>query len=281
MDDRGPGALIARRRIEVAGIATRYLETDGPGPEHPVLFLHGNPTNADDWPPFFDALAGRRRCLAPDLPGWGESDRAPGFRHTMDTLASFVEDFLDALGVQRFDLVTHDWGGVGLIAAQRRPAAVGRIVVMNTVPLLPGYRWHWVARIWRTPRLGEAFIAAVRPWGVRLLLRLATPRPGTLPEVADRMLDHWDAGTRRAVLELYRDADPDRLAAAGGSLNALAGPSLVLWGDRDPYLGPNLADEYGAALGGEVTVEHVAGAGHWPWLDRPEVVTRVRDFVTA
>jgi pimeloyl-ACP methyl ester carboxylesterase len=271
--------VVLTRRIRTPRAGTRYLEVAGAAPDRPVLLLHGNPTNADDWVPFMEALAGRRRCLAPDLPGWGQSDRSPALRHTMHDLAGFVEGFLDALGISSFDLVAHDWGGAGLIAAQRRPHAVGRVVLINTVPLLPGYRWHWIARMWRRRGVGEVLNATVTGWSARTLLRLATPGSEPAALLAGRMLAHWDAGMRRAILELYRDADPERLAAAGRGLGDLEGPSLVLWGDRDPYLGVDLAGRYAAALGGDATLELVRGAGHWPWLDRPEVVGRVAEFL--
>jgi pimeloyl-ACP methyl ester carboxylesterase len=244
-----------------------------------VLFVQGNPTSADDWVPFMEALGDERRCLAPDLPGWGESERVPGFRHTMHWLATFLEQFLDALGVERFDPVVHDWGAVGLIAAQRRPSVVGRIVVINAVPFLPGYRWHWVARLWRLRGAGELLNATITRPALGLLLRLATPRPGGLPTLADQIHRHLDRGTKRAILELYRDADPERLAEAGRRLGELRCPALVAWGDRDPYIPARFADLYGEALGGPVTVEHLPDAGHWPWLDRPDLVAKVRDFL--
>ena len=62
---------------------------------------------------------------------------------------------LEALGVGEHALCVHDWGSIGLIAAQREPARVRRLCVINAVPLLPGYRWHRTARGWRTPVVGE------------------------------------------------------------------------------------------------------------------------------
>jgi pimeloyl-ACP methyl ester carboxylesterase len=55
-------------------------------------------------------------------------------------------------------------------------------------------------------------------------------------------------------------------------------PALVIWGDRDPWFGPEFADAYGAALP-DATVEHIPEAGHWPWLDQPQVVELVASFL--
>lgn len=89
---------------------------------------------------------------------------------------------------------------------------------------------------------------------------------------------HWDRGTRRAILQLYRDADPDRLAAAGSDFGKLACPTLVLWGDRDLYLPAKFAHDYAAALP-SAEAEILAGCGHWPWIDDPSVIDRVLEFV--
>jgi pimeloyl-ACP methyl ester carboxylesterase len=92
------------------------------------------------------------------------------------------------------------------------------------------------------------------------------------------VLRAFDPGTQRAILKLYRASPPERLAAAGAQLRTIAAPALVLHGERDRYIPPRFADGLAAALG-DARVEHVPGAGHWPWLDRPELVDRVAAFL--
>jgi pimeloyl-ACP methyl ester carboxylesterase len=271
--------MISERRVETPAGGTRLLEVEGPRREHPVLLFHGNPSNANDWKPFLERLDGRRRALAPDLLGWGESDRPQSFRWTMEALASWVGDLIDALGVEQFDLVVHDWGSIALVTSARRPQAVGRMAVMNAVPLVPEYEWHWIARLWRRRGVGEALNATTSKFGTRQLLRQAVMNQPARLELADQIHEHYDRGTRRAVLDLYRDADPEKFTPIAESLGRLTGPALVVWGDADPYLAPQFADRMADALGGEARVEHVPGAGHWPWLDRPEVIGTVCDFL--
>src|SRR5207244_234756 len=117
---------------------------------------HGVPNNSDDWLPFLARTGG----LAPDLPGFGRSAKPGYLKYTIEEYDRFLERFLDAAEVPRVRLVVHDWGGVGLALAQRLPERVERIVVINCVPFLPGYRWHRTARIWRTPLLGELAMGA-------------------------------------------------------------------------------------------------------------------------
>jgi pimeloyl-ACP methyl ester carboxylesterase len=241
------------------------------------LYLHGVPTNSDDWVEFLARGGG----VAPDLPGFGRSGKPGSLSYTIEEYADFVEAFLEHVGIERVSLVVHDWGAVGLAFAQRHPQRVDRVVVINAVPLLAGYRWHRTARIWRTPALGELSMGVSSRKVLRLLSREGNATPGPLPEQwLDTVLDHFDQGTQRAILRLYRSSPPDVLAAAGARLGEIGAPSLVVWGKRDPYIPARFAQQYAAALGGAELLE-LDDAGHWPWLDRPDVIDRVVEFVTA
>jgi pimeloyl-ACP methyl ester carboxylesterase len=270
----------AEKRLEVAGIGTRYWEAEGPRGEHPIVFVHGNPNSADEWLPFLEKLEGRRRCLAPDLVGWGKADKPADFSYTVENLAWFVERFIDEADATKFDLVVHDWGGLALITATWRPECVGRIVITNSVTFSDEYRWHWAARAWRTRGVGELMLGTINRFATRQILRQATPKPGSLPEVADEIHRYLDSGTKRAILQLYRDADIEKLARFAPDLKKLEGPAMVLWGDADPYIQPRFGDWYGQALGGEARVEHLPDAGHWTWVDRPDVIDKTAEFLT-
>jgi len=247
----------------------------GPAGTPPALYVHGAPTNSDIWEPFLAAGGG----IAPDLPGFGRSTKRGDLDFTIPGYTAFLERFLDHVGIDRVRLVVQDWGAVALGFAQAHPDRIDRLVVINAVPLLPGYRWHRVARVWRTRGLGELFMGATTRAGFRLLSRESNATPGPLPEdFVDAVYRHFDEGTQRAMLRLYRWADPDVLAQAGARLGTIVAPALVLWGEEDPYIPVAFADAYGAALP-NATVERLSGAGHWPWLDRPDVVTKVVDFL--
>jgi pimeloyl-ACP methyl ester carboxylesterase len=236
-----------------------------PGGEPPVLWLHGVPDSSSLWTPFLERAGG----VAPDLPGFGRSAKRGDLDYSIAGYADWLERFCDLAGLDRMRLVMHDWGSVGLAFAQRAPERVERIVAIDVVPFLPGHRWHAIARAWRTPVLGEiAMGMAVGPVVRRLLPR----------ERGDAVLEHFDPGTQRAILRLYRSSPPAALAAAGRDLASVTAPALVLHGERDRYLPARFADGLAAALG-DGRAEHVEGAGHWPWLDRPELVERVAGFL--
>jgi pimeloyl-ACP methyl ester carboxylesterase len=98
-------------------------------------------------------------------------------------------------------------------------------------------------------------------------------------EFVDSVWEHFDHGTQRAILKLYRSAPPEVLARAGGRLGEIRAPALVVWGGGDPYLSSDFAHRYAGALGGETTVEVLDDAGHWPWLDESSLVERVAQFL--
>ncbi|HEX3433857.1 MAG TPA: alpha/beta hydrolase [Solirubrobacteraceae bacterium] len=243
------------------------------------LYLHGVPDSSDEWLEFLARSGG----LAPDLPGFGRSGKAGSLRFDIDEYADFIESFLELTGTERVRMVVHDWGGVGLAFAQRHPHRVERLVVINAVPFLPGYRWHRTARIWRTPLLGELAMGSTNARVLRLLSREGNATPGPMPEQWQKsVLEHFDQGTQRAILRLYRSSPPDVLAAAGarlGELRELGVPALVVWGQRDPYIAARFGKAYAEVLDAELV--ELPDAGHWPWLDRADAIDRVVQFVGA
>jgi len=244
-------------------------------PGAPVLYVHGVPTSSDDWVDFLALTGG----LAPDLRGFGRTTKRADGDFTMHGQATFVEDFLEARGLDRVKLVVHDWGAAALLWAMREPDRVERLVVLNAVPFLPGYRWHRIARLWRTKVLGELAMGAMVKPVLRLVSRQASATPGPLSRrFIDDTARHFDQGTQRAILQLHRKAPEQELARAGEDLSALTAPALVLWGRHDPYIPERFAHGYAAALG-DATLELLDGAGHWPWLDRPEVIERTAAFL--
>ena len=268
---------ITEKRAEVAGLEIHWREAAGPAGRPPVLYVHGVPTASWEWDAFLERTGG----AAPDLPGFGESAKPADFDYSIGGYDRFIEAFCDSLGLDRLSLVVHDWGGVGLAFAQRFPERIERLVLFACVPLLPGYRWHRFARIWRTPVLGELFMGFSSKWAFRRLTANATTTPGPLPDwFVDRVWGDNDHGTQRAILKLYRSAPEEVLARAGDRLGDIRCPALILWPTRDPYLPAEFGRSYADALGGDAELDLVE-AGHWSWLDRPELVDEVATFLNG
>lgn len=258
--------------VVVAGIRSPMLEVGAAGAAEAVVFVHGNPGSARDWEDLLARVGPFARGLALDMPGFGRAAKPADFDYTVAGYARHLGGALDALGVGRAHLVLHDFGGPwGLAWAAANPDRFASATLINTGVLL-GYRWHRLARIWRTPLLGELFQAlSTRE---RLHRAMEQVNPKGLPRAfVDRMADDADAGTKRAVLRLYRaTGDPaaqaERLAAA---LRPLGRPALVVWGERDPFIPVAVAERQGEVFPGAEIVR-LPKSGHWPYADDPEGV---------
>jgi pimeloyl-ACP methyl ester carboxylesterase len=258
--------MIEVHHDELDGLPVVWRSAPGDDPP-PTLWLHGVPDYGELWTPFLEEAGG----VAPDLPGFGGSAKRGDLDYSIEGYADWLERFCDHVGLDRVRLVMHDWGVVGLAFAQRAPERIERLVAIDVVPFLPGYRWHPIARVWRVPLLGAAAMGmAVGPVMRRLLP----------PSRAPAVLESFDPGTQRAILRLYRSSPPDVLARAGPRLGEIGAPALVLHGEHDRYIPARFADGLAAALG-DGRVEHVPAAGHWPWLDDPGVIPRVSRFLAG
>ncbi|MEX1141279.1 MAG: alpha/beta hydrolase [Thermoleophilaceae bacterium] len=269
-------AAVSERRGSVDGIETRWLEAPVEGSHAPVLYVHGVPTAGWEWRPFLERTGG----YAPDLPGFGDSAKLASFDYSIAGYGRWLRAFADQRGLERFSLVVHDWGAVGLALAQAAPERIERLAIACAVPFFEDYRWHFVARQWRRPLLGELAMGFTFKGSMRAVLNRSNRDP--LPrEFVDSTWDHFDHGTQRAILKLYRSAPSDVLGAAGRDLGKLDCPALVLYGDADPFLPTWAAQRYADAIGPGATARILEGAGHWPWHDDPSVVDRIAGFVTA
>ncbi|HLL21364.1 MAG TPA: alpha/beta fold hydrolase [Kofleriaceae bacterium] len=256
--------------VHVRGVATHVAEA-GSGP--PIVLLHGNPDTHAVWEPVVAALAPRHRCIAPDLPGFGGSHAPARFDVSLANQAAWVNGVLDALSLDRVHLVVHDIGGVyGLAFATEHAARIASLTITNTV-FFADYHWHFWARVWRTPGLGELSMALM---GASLFARKL--RRGSPPKPTPNA--HWDytfanPETRRMVLRWYRAMNVDlyrswepRMLAATASV-----PRQVLWGDRDEYIPAQFATRFGAP-----SVQRMPDAGHWLMLQHP---ARVADAIAS
>jgi pimeloyl-ACP methyl ester carboxylesterase len=271
-----PVAEVSERRTDVLGLETFWRRAEPDCGAATVLYVHGVPTSSDDWMPFLERTGG----VALDLPGFGRSAKPADFDYSIAGYDRFLEEFLEAAGLDRFSLVVHDWGAVALATAQRLPERLERLVMFSPVPFLPGFEWHRLAKLWRTPAAGEVAMGLTTRFVAKQLSREVNAAPGPMPDdFVDSVYGHFDHGTQRAILKLYRSADLPVLAAAGRGLERIDSPSLLLFGERDPYVPARFGDAYAEALGGGPELRVLENTGHWSWLDRPELVDEVADFL--
>jgi haloalkane dehalogenase len=264
--------------------ALRLAHLDvGEGP--PVLFVHGEPTWSFLWrlviPPVRDA---GYRAIAPDLPGFGRSDKPTDIDwYTYDRHSESVIALVDELDLRDATVVVHDWGGpIGLRAAVERSDRIARIVVLDT-GLFTGRQPMNDA--WMTFR---AFVERTEDLPIGLLVRRACARdPGEeviaayeapFPNAAAK------AGARAFPLILPLSPDAPGADAGQRVLDALRTdprPKLFLWADSDPVLPLETGRRFAAALGGGI--DHViTGASHFLQEDAgPEIGRLIADWLTS
>lgn len=268
-------ALLRSSALTAAGIRTRVLQ-GGPDDKasEAVVFVHGNPGSGEDWRDLMGRLAPHMRVVAVDMPGFGQADKPRDYPYSVMSGATFLGEALRELGVVNAHLVLHDFGGPwGLAWASMNPLAARSITLINT-GILVGYRWHLMARIWRTPILGEIQQALTTRRGFHWVMNIGSPR-GMPTAFIDRMYDDLDAGTKRAILKLYRATD-DRDEVSQGLLQLLQPldlPACVVWGAADPYLPVKFAQQQQVHFP-KAEVHLLQDSGHFPFADNPDGVAQ-------
>jgi pimeloyl-ACP methyl ester carboxylesterase/flavin-dependent dehydrogenase len=268
-------AGLSSTRVLIDGLCTSVSSVGDAEVSQAVVFVHGNPGSRRGWDELLVRAAPFSRGVAFDMPGFGRADRPESFSYTVEGYAAFLGQMLDQLSIEHAHLVLHDFGGPwGLEWAMNHPDRLASVVLINT-GILPDYRWHYLARIWRTPVVGEVFQASTTRSGLRMALRHGNPR-GLPRAFVDQIYDDMDAGTSRAILRLYRSTD-DPGGTGRRQADALAPldrPALVIWGAHDPYLPLPLAERQREAFP-SAEVEVLPDSGHWPFADNPEAVGRL------
>ena len=264
-----------QQQITLGGVAHQPLRvayTDlGPRSSAvpPVVLLHGIPTWSFLYRDAIERLAETRRVVAPDLLGHGWSDRRDGFDRSFQDQARMLAALLPAIGVGRADFVGHDTGGaVALILAIEHAALVNRLVVTNSVcydrfdddMLDLGHPLRW------KPRPVADLVAALEQ-----SLAAGLSRPDRLtPEFRAGVIAPW--ASEEGKLSLLRNAsalNPNQTMALVDRHGTIAAPTLVLWGEDDPW---QKADD-GRRLAGEIpgaVFRAIPHASHWVQQDAPE-----------
>ena len=275
----------------------------GPRDAPALIFLHGFPENHRTWRHQIAHFSENYRCIAPDQRGYRGSSRPEAVEdYTPDKLIGDVFALADALDVQDFTIVGHDWGGAiawGTAYWGQASGRVKRCIIANAPhPVTFGKLLHTS----RTQRAASQYMRAFRDtsWDER------TRREGLLPLLTEvtqwqahermeppereQLLDDWSDGDAAiAMLNWYRatpldvpplDAPYDLPADyAPPPLPQLSIPTLVVWGMDDLALPPENMDGLEAIID-DLTVERIEGAGHFvPWEAPDAVIGAMERFL--
>jgi pimeloyl-ACP methyl ester carboxylesterase len=271
-------------RIKVGQIRLAIL-SEGEG--DPVLLLHGFPELAYSWRHQLPALAAAGyRAIAPDLRGYGASDRPTGVdAYGVPALVGDVIGLIDALGYDRVHLVGHDWGGgLAWVAAALHPDRVRSLVIANAphpVASAEARREDAAQRAKSWYMLLFQFVGVAESWlsddDFRNLREMVfeNAASGTFSPEDERVYLEAFArdGALTAALNYYRANMP---AAAWlrppPQLPDITTPTMVIWGEADAYLGLGLLDRSVAKVTGPVRIERLGGVSHWVQQEAPGAV---------
>jgi pimeloyl-ACP methyl ester carboxylesterase len=253
--------------IECEGVRSPYIEAGPAAATEAVVYVHGNPGSSADFRDLVARTGEFARAIAIDVPGFGRADKPHphDFDYTAAGLGIHLAHQLEQLGIEHVHFVGHDFGGpFAIFATLYNPQRTASLSFVNS-GMLRGYRWHRWARIWRTPVLGELAMKIMNEAGFKRTMS------GLPADFVDEMWRNFDSRTRRAVLRLYRTTDTEDQAMAVPLLRAADIPCKVVWGDCDSFIDARFAKRNLESFP-SATVSMITGAGHWPFIDRPDEV---------
>ena len=273
---------IVERTVQANGLALHIAEA-GPAEVPLLILLHGFPEFWFGWRDYMGPLAAAGfHVVAPDQRGYDLSAKPKGVdAYRLDCLAEDIFALADALGHERFQLVGHDWGAsVAWFMAERRPGRIERMAVLcaphpavwkRAMTEDPAQRAKSrYVQMLRIPILPEVMVRAGAYAGLAKAFETAKRPDAFMPHVLARYHAAWrQPGALTATLNWYRALFRQDLPVPSAA--GIEVPTLILWGDQDPYAEPDLAEQC-AGLCAEARVVHFPDAGHWLAHDEPDAV---------
>jgi pimeloyl-ACP methyl ester carboxylesterase len=268
--------------IETCALAANGLtfavDSAGDG-DNVALLLHGFPECRQSWRRQLPALARLGwRAVAPDMRGYGESSRPEGVEaYRIEALVADVAALFEALGARRRILIGHDWGGAIAWATALSGIPLDGLVILNAphparfaeaLRTWDQRRRSWYMAFFQLPWLPEALLT--RGQGRPLMRDLARQSANFPPELLEQMRRNIVApGAATAMLNYYR-ANVRRIAHAAPA-KRIEVPTLLIWGEEDVYLSPQLASGLEPYVA-DLTVRRLPAVSHWVQQDAPDAV---------
>jgi len=289
------------RKLPLSTGITMNVALAGPEDAPPVILIHGFPESHRTWREIATRLADRFRLVMPDLRGFGDSDRPRDVRdYATDTLIADIFALADALGIDRFALVGHDWGGaIAWAAALRGNPRIERLAIVNSPhPLIfqksliedeSQRAASQYMRAFRNPGM-EAGIEAM---GFDTFFEKSFSKHVDVarisPEERRIYIDQWSRpGALTAMLNWYRSSqvvvptvgeNASMPAWIERGVPKLRIPVRVIWGLEDKALLPIQLEGIGE-VGDDVEVFPLTGVGHFaPWEAPDQVADALAPFL--
>jgi uncharacterized protein (TIGR00369 family) len=268
-----------KRKIRTFAGDVAYIRK-GQGPA--LLLLHGIPSSSYLWRDVIDPLSTTFDVLAPDLLGYGDSDKRLDADLSIAAQARYMVAFMETLGVHQAAVIGHDiGGGVAQLMAVDEPQRVARLVLIDSA-VDNNWPVPVIARL-KEPAWDQIMVNIDMRKGLREGLESGIVTAG---RVTDELVNEWtrpfqDLGGRRAYLRAARALNNRDLVSRSKHIEEVETPTLILWGANDAFLETRWAEVLQRKFR-DSTVEIIEPGGHFLPLDRPDAVAEaVTRFLTT
>jgi pimeloyl-ACP methyl ester carboxylesterase len=274
------------------GIGELAAPADSAGRPPTLLLLHGFPTSSYDWRGVVERLSGRVRTIAPDLFGFGLSDKPVAFSYSLFQQADAIEELLEQLKVRAAHVVSHDLG-TSLHSELLARQAEGRLrFELQTSTFLNGSMLQWLAKI--TPfqellannatipqaiEICRAMFAAMYVPGLKKLMCRPEAITTTDALVMDELLRYQDGHLRLPAIAGYmreRYIHADRWL---GALESTPSDVQIVWADGDPIAHVEMGREL-ARRCPRAAYHELSGLGHFLLMEDPSAIAeKIGEFI--
>jgi pimeloyl-ACP methyl ester carboxylesterase len=281
-------STVTYRKVDVDGIGIFYREA-GPKDAPTILLLHGFPTAGHMFRDLIPQLSDRFRLVAPDLPGFGQSDMpaSGAFTYTFENIANVIDRFTEVIGLSRFAMYVFDYGApVGFRLAVNHPERIAAIISQNGNAYEEGLSDGWIPiqAYWQEPSVAnrEALRSFLAPDTTRWQYTEGVPDVTAVSPDGYSLDNFYLArpGADEVQLDLFRDykSNVALYPTFQEYFRKHKPPFLVAWGKNDPFFLPAGAEAFKRDIPDAQV--HLFDTGHFALETHAKEIARViRDFL--
>jgi pimeloyl-ACP methyl ester carboxylesterase len=266
---------VEHKFVEAGGLNWHYVEA---GKGEPVVFLHGLPESWFSWHYQIEEVSKKYRVIAVDLKGYGQSDKKDG-DYSLPVVAGELIALFDAIGLEKFSLVTHDWGSIiGDYVASSIPNRINKYIRMEAPVLKTDAVRHPQFQLFKNQFVASNMMSDARAFVTRVY------EPRTVQKISDQDMEgiireFGRPGVAEAVPRYFRDFVWENEDARKAMFQKMKFPVLVLQGENDPAQ-PLSYYEGIETVFPDVKFQVVKDAGHFTELEKPADVSKaILDFL--
>ncbi len=274
-----------RKRLS-CGFEMSYLD-EGEG--HPVVMVHGNPTWSFFYREVVKALSSEFRCIVPDHIGCGLSEKPrKGYAYTLAQRIEDLGELIDGLGLERFDLIVHDWGGtIGIGMALKRLAKLRRLAILNTAAFVDS-RIPKRISLCRFPALGKLIVQGFNGFAGPAATMAVAKKPLSSAAKRGFLWPYRSWSDRKAVYQFVKDIPmhvthpsfPQLLEVENGLLKLRDIPVALFWGGKDFCFNDHFMNRWKRFIP-QATLIRYPDAGHYLLEDEGEKICEaIEQFVS-